>query len=167
MGSSFVIIGEERFLSGTLLRSSRHHIHLPPTTNIIQTTQFLATLFALTDKPRYSRRCVHLAVHAVTSWYQLPTPAHQRPYPPWTIGRPTLPILLGKMISQAPSTTSWHNSQRSVTNWIFKVLRLLGMHSSLREQKVRRRLTLPLHLSTVQRPVSRPLELAMAGHGGG
>jgi hypothetical protein len=71
--------------------------------------------------PHYSRHYTPLVVDAVTTWYQMSTPTHQRPCPLWTIGCPTPPPIVGsRPTSPTPSTPSWRSSHRSTAALTFR-----------------------------------------------
>jgi hypothetical protein len=82
---------------------------LPPVT-AIKLALILPTACVLTSRLLHSLLYTHHADHAISTWYQISDPAHQRPCPALRIiGRPALLILLGKMISRLLSIASWHN----------------------------------------------------------
>jgi hypothetical protein len=80
----------------------------------------------LTSRLLYSLLYTHHADPAISTWYQIPDPAHQQPCPAlWIIDHPALLILLGKMTSQLLSIASWHNS-RQLTEGFVSVARNKG-----------------------------------------
>jgi hypothetical protein len=119
------------------LRSLWRRVHLSATL-ITKLALIRHTTCDQTSKSLYSLPYTHHVTLTVSTWYQIPDPAHQRPCPALRIiSRPALPILLSKTTSRLLSIASWHNSRQLVTDWIFKALRSPNMRCYSMAQKAR------------------------------